>query len=1050
MRPNETHYQQHLGLRKVVPAEDVDDTTVDIIAIHGLDTESPRTWTFDKRDGSRAVNWLKDSDMLPAAIPSARVYTYDWNAKVFDNAPVQTLLNHADNLLALVTEERGASSRPIIFIASCFGGLILAEAICRAAQEGSRYRQILLSTVGIVFLATPLSGTDAAGPASWLVMVKGIMGKDASRQLIKDLEGRHDFVRERVQKFAEIANFDSIRLPVQCFFETRKTKIANRFFPAWFSNILSRGHILVTQSSACLHGFDRQSLERQHVMMNKFGRPDCRDFKLVKGAIQSILDKATETQKHRENSNKILDAKPTYFMVPFGRNGNFVGRESILQRLLKRIPPRANKDDCQRTALEGLGGIGKTQIALEAAYQVRDHHPECSVFWVPAVDAASFENAYRDIGRQLGVKGIDNDQDEVKTLVQAALSNESAGNWLLIIDNADDLELLFTDLALFDYLPFSRQGSILFTTRTHEATVKLDISQKDITIVTGMNEDEATNLLRAGLKESQICDGESTKNLLEFLANLPLAIKQASAYLARTGMSVQKYLQHCRSNDKTMVKLLSQDFEDRGRYKDMNNPVATTWLISFNHIDRDYPLAARYMRFICCLAEKDIPVSLLPPEEDGLRVDEAIGILKGYAFIMERSDPESFDIHRLVRLAMRNWLQTNKEWQEWTTNVFQHLAEEYPFPENENRSAWMRYLPHGQAVLELEDMSVDEKANIDLLIVLAQSYSLLGKYNEAERTYRNILYLEERLFGKEDPETISTMNSLALNLYYQGKYEEAEPLYQQKIEFYKRVYGEEHYQTLNGMNNLALVFYDQGKHKQAEKIHRQILDIRMRVVGKEDPDTLATMNNLAAILCFQKNYEEAEQMHRQILDLRTQVLGNEHPDTLASINNLALVLADQGKNKEAKQMHRYILNIRMRVLGKEHPDTLTSINNLALIFNNEKRYEKAERMWRETLDLNKQILGEENPTTLTSMGNLAGVLHNQEKFEEAERIYRQAIELQERILGEEHPSTLRTKGNLDLCLEAIVILKSEEKRSGSTRHFWRRWMSSKNSSTSAT
>ncbi|KAI1662977.1 hypothetical protein F4813DRAFT_384552 [Daldinia decipiens] len=133
--------------------------------------------------------------MLPAAVPDARIYTYDWNAKVFDNAPVQTLLGHADNLLSLVAAEHGTSGRPILFIASCFGGLVLAEAICRAAQEGNEYRQMLRSTIGIVFLATPFSGTNAADSTSWLVIVKGIMGKNLSLPSGKPGSGKTTLVK---------------------------------------------------------------------------------------------------------------------------------------------------------------------------------------------------------------------------------------------------------------------------------------------------------------------------------------------------------------------------------------------------------------------------------------------------------------------------------------------------------------------------------------------------------------------------------------------------------------------------------------------------------------------------------------------------------------------------------------------------------------------------------------------------------------------------------------------------------------------------------------
>lgn len=164
-----------------------------------------------------------------------------------------------------------------------------------------------------------------------------------------------------------------------------------------------------------------------------------------------------------------------HWMVPFERNEGFVGRDDILRFLLGRVPPSSNHDACQRTAIEGLGGIGKTQIALEAAFCLRHAHPLCSVFWVPAVDATTFENAYRDIGRVLGVAGIDEDKADIKALVKAALSDKGLGQWLLIVDNADDPRLVFGPTGLSIYLPSSVNGSILFTTRTREVTVRLDV-----------------------------------------------------------------------------------------------------------------------------------------------------------------------------------------------------------------------------------------------------------------------------------------------------------------------------------------------------------------------------------------------------------------------------------------------------------------------------------------------------------------------------------------------------------------------------------------------
>jgi len=273
------------------------------------------------------------------------------------------------------------------------------------------------------------------------------------------------------------------------------------------------------------------------------GDPNCQ-------VVFEKLKKICEEWVPESNRLSLKCDEESHWMVPFGRNRDFVGRESILTSLLERIPPSADRADCQRTAVEGLSGIGKTQIALEAACRVRDQHQDCSVFWVPAADATSFENAYREIGRLLGVEGIDEDKVDVMALVKVALPRKVVGSWLLIIDNADDVELLFSTSQLAEYLPFSPNGSILFTTRNHEVAVRLDIPQRNIILTTEMDNTEATMLLRRGIKESQMQDTASTTALLDVLAYLPLAIKQASAYIAKTRISTTRYLEHYQSSDK--------------------------------------------------------------------------------------------------------------------------------------------------------------------------------------------------------------------------------------------------------------------------------------------------------------------------------------------------------------------------------------------------------------------------------------------------------------------------------------------------------------------
>ncbi|RYP17801.1 hypothetical protein DL767_009943 [Monosporascus sp. MG133] len=787
--------------------DDVSKVKLDIVAVHGLGSNVDWTWVW--KDRTKHVHWLRDPDMLPAALPNARIMVYSYESRWHTEAPKTRLELCGEELMEDLHNFRTKTrDRPVVFIGHSLGGLVVLHCLF-SADRTEKLKYLPVRTVGFVALGTSFRGTKMqtlVEKAAWL------MGPAGSHDgIITDLKQDNKHLADKVHAFSELR--ERLMMPIWCFIE--------RYDSDYGKKVMLPG--------------------------------------IAKGM-------------------HLLERRDTR------RNENFVGRDSILQQLLDRIPPSANRDDCQRTAIEGLGGVGKTQVALEAAYRVRDEHPACSIFWVPAVDSINFEKAYREIGKALCVQGLDNDQADVKSLVKAALSRDSVGSWLLIVDNADDLKLLFTDPVLADYLPFNRKGSILFTTRNHEAAVRLDIREHIITI-NEMSNAEATKLLQAGLKESQKGDTEDAARLLEFLANLPLAIKQASAYMAKTGISITTYLNHCQSSDTTMAKLLSKDFEDRGRYRDINNPIATTWLISFNHISRDMPLAARYLEYICFLAEKDIPISLLPSrkdeleegeeeedeeeedeENDELEKDEAIGILKGYAFILERKDPDAFDIHRL--------------------------------------------------------------------------------YEEAEQMYRQVLELREAVLGREHPDTLISMNNLALVLQNQGKYDEAEQIHRQELKLSEAVLGREHPDTLTSMNNLALVLRNQGKYDEAEQMHRQVLELSEAVLGREHPSTLTSMNNLARVLDSQGKYDDAEQMHRQELKLSEAVLGREHPSTLISMNNLAGVLDSQGKYDEAEQMHRQVLELREAVLGREHPLTLTSMNNLVRVLRNQGKYEEAEQVFR--------------------------------------------------------------------------------------------------------
>ncbi|KAL1978249.1 hypothetical protein VTN31DRAFT_1108 [Thermomyces dupontii] len=260
----------------------------------------------------------------------------------------------------------------------------------------------------------------------------------------------------------------------------------------------------------------------------------------IRGFIDNLSRRvSTDVNEHKPptTSGRIT------FAVPFRRNKNFVGRQSIIEQLLSIVPPGVDADDCQRTGIVGLGGIGKTQIALEISFRVREMHSDCSIYWVPAIDAVSFRNAYRNIGQLLEINGINDDKADVEEFVKQALSHESAGSWLMIVDNADSSALFDGSTNLGRHLPFSRRGSLLFTSRNRELIVQLGVPVTNLFVVEGMGGNEGFKLLETHLTSRQISDRENTEKLLNALNYLPLAIKQASTYMAKKQISTTKYLQ---------------------------------------------------------------------------------------------------------------------------------------------------------------------------------------------------------------------------------------------------------------------------------------------------------------------------------------------------------------------------------------------------------------------------------------------------------------------------------------------------------------------------
>jgi len=267
--------------------------------------------------------------------------------------------------------------------------------------------------------------------------------------------------------------------------------------------------------------------------------------------------------------------------------------------------------------------------------------------------------------------------------------------------------------------------------------------------------------------------------------------------------------------------------------------------------------------------------------------------------------------------------------------------------------------------------------------------------------------------------TVAALNRGITELYGEGRNAEAEQFAGIAYRYAERTLGAEHPDTLRSVNNLAVIYVAQGRYGEAEPLCRRALALSERVLGAEHPATLVGVNNLAELYRTQGRYGEAEPLYRRALEASERVLGAEHPDTLISVNNLAALYKAQGRYGEAEPLYRRALAASERVLGAEHPDTLISVSNLAALNHAQGRYGEAEPLFRRALAARERVLGAEHPQTLASVNNLAGLYDAQGRYGEAKLLYRRALEGYERVLGETHPDTITIQLNLAATLVTL-------------------------------
>ena len=650
-------------------------------------------------------------------------------------------------------------------------------------------------------------------------------------------------------------------------------------------------------------------------------------------------------------------------------------------------------------------------------------------------------NGWFQMARQLAIPGHDVPDADIFQLLQDHMSDDVHCQWLLVLDNADDEDVLFKSATrsspntgaspsrnLVSSLPRSKDSSILITTRDRRLGEKL-ASKNMIINVSSLTTAEALHLLRSKLP-SGIWEEASAVKLVADLDYLPLAITQAAALISQNSTTIADYLESLHNDEAEAKELLDEEYYDVRRDQDIQTPVLRTWRLSFDMIQKQKTRAIEILSLMAVMDRQGIPKRLLKREgESAVHFTLALGILQAFSLISTEKEGLSFGIHRLVQLSVEAKLESEGNLAHTQAEALDNLVRETPdYSTFDSWGEWEVIMPHMEALLRCRpntDLPLLQQAWILRAIALYDREQ--GRYSRAQSRLQEALDIRQRILGKEAPAVMFCLTEQGFLMEKMGQYAVAEDLHRRAYEGRVKVLGEEHPHTLQSLNNLGGALWWQGKAAAAKEKQQLGWELRKKTLGHDHHDTLKSLGDLAVTHEDLGDWDVAEEMLRRVLAITTEKVGESHAETVGSMRTLASILQERHKYAEAEKMFRQALLLKVEAVGTRHVDATELQEYLAGCLYWQDKNAEAELLQRQIWHIRSEVLPANHPSTLNSMQLLCGILEAQGKYEESELLLRQLVERRTSVLGKGHRHTLSSKSRLATALEIRGdFLASEE------------------------
>jgi tetratricopeptide (TPR) repeat protein len=705
------------------------------------------------------------------------------------------------------------------------------------------------------------------------------------------------------------------------------------------------------------------------------------------GRIEDPKERKRRIIAAAEGQSQAAPPPPRPFIGVPPRIASFTGRVDELDRLdailMRDKPAAVTQASVGRAAVQGMGGVGKTSLAVEYAHRFRSLY--AGVCWCPAETRTGLLSALADLAVTLGAATVE--EADIEKSARAALRRlaEQRATWLLVYDNVPAPD------AIADILP-PAGARVLITSRFSDWSESADEVALDVLPL-----EQAVALLESRAGRS---DADGANALAETLGRLPLALDHAAAYCRRTQMRFADYAAKASG-------LISAAPRGVGYPRS----VAATFDLAITEALARCPAAEHLMVYLVQCAPERIPMVLVEGAvEDEAQRLEALATLAEVSLV--KRDPFSdgtpaVTVHRLVQAVARARANTNSA-QDAVKRLIARLVAQYP-KDGDNPQSWplcAQLTPHLMAQKSAAAERMPTLLSWPVLLSRAGSYFWgRGLFKQAASFYRDALVIRENTLNPEHPDTAANLNDLGFLLQIQGDPTGARPLLERALAIREKVLGPEDPDTAESLSNLGLLLQAENNLTGATPLLERALAIREKVLGPKHPDTARSLHNLARLLRAQGDLAGARPLLERALAIREKVLGPKHPDTARSVNNFGQLLQAQGDLTGARRLLERALAIREEVLGAEHNDMAGSLFSLAELLQAEGDFAGARLRFERALAINEKTLRPEHPGTNKTRSNLARLLLICGQPTEALTLAQTAMAAHDKVLGPNHPWT---------------------------------------------